>query len=74
MRKNLFGDLRTQPRIRRRARHDDAGRRGNHQRRHLRNDAITNGQQGVGMQRLAPGHAMLSNTNRQATNNVHQHN
>ena len=47
-------------------------RGGDDQRRHLRHDAVADGQQRVGGQRLAPAHAVLHHADHQAADDVHQ--
>ena len=44
-----------------------------HQRRHLRDDAVADGQQRVALQRLAPGHAVLHHADDEPADDVDQH-
>src|SRR5262249_19038463 len=70
----LLHDFRAQPRIGRRARNDDAGTHRNDQRRNLRDDTVTDREQRVELQRLAPWHAALRDPDGEAADDVDQQN
>ena len=52
------------------ARDDDTGRRGNDQRRNLRHQAVTDGQQGVVLERIGKAHVMLQQAHQQAADDI----
>ncbi|MNT30739.1 hypothetical protein D3C72_1665470 [compost metagenome] len=56
--------------IGRHASHDHAGGGRNHQRRDLRHQAVTDGQQGVSFRRRAQFHSVLEHADQQTTDHV----
>ncbi|MNS88074.1 hypothetical protein D3C72_1220360 [compost metagenome] len=52
------------------ARDDDTGRRGNDQRRNLRHQAVTDGQQGVVLERIGKTHVVLQQAHQQTADDI----
>ncbi|MNP21340.1 hypothetical protein D3C76_1139530 [compost metagenome] len=53
--------------------HDHTGRGGDHQRRDLGHQAVTDGQQGIAFRRMAHAHPVLQNPDQQAAHHVDHH-